>query len=89
MVSTDSVPVTEGGGAAQYAMQDHHHLGLVAGMVDELRLVELIDSLVPQDRGQRNLSMDLPAGEGDGPERPGVRAEDAVPDAPVFPGHAG
>lgn len=59
MASTVSIPEAEDGGAAQYAVQDLDHLGLVAGMVDELGLVELIDRLVPQDHGQRNLSVGL------------------------------
>lgn len=42
-----------------YAVQDIDHLGLVAGMVDELGLVELIDALVPQDHSQRSLSVGL------------------------------
>ncbi|MEN9898935.1 MAG: hypothetical protein RLZZ66_2584, partial [Pseudomonadota bacterium] len=29
------------------------HLGLIAGMVDELGLEELIDTLIPQDQEQR------------------------------------
>lgn len=59
MASTVSIPGADEGGAADYAVQDLDHLGLVAGMVDELGLVELIDALVPQDRGQRNLSVGL------------------------------
>ena len=59
MASTVSIPAAEGGGAAHYAVQDLDHLGLVAGMVDELGLVELIDRLVPQDHGQRKLSVGL------------------------------
>ena len=57
MASTDSIPATDEGEGSQYAVQDLDHLGLVAGMVDELGLVTLIDSLVPQDHGQRNLSV--------------------------------
>ena len=45
--------------ATRYAVQDMDHLGLVAGMVDELGLVERIDSLIPQDLAQRNLSVGL------------------------------
>ena len=33
------------------------HLGLVAGMVDELGLVEKIDDLIPQDFSQRQISL--------------------------------
>ncbi len=58
-VSTFSIPAADEGGAADYAVQDLDHLGLVAGMVDELGLVELIDALVPQDRRQRKLSVGL------------------------------
>ena len=36
---------------------DHH--GLVAGMVDELRLVEKIDAMIPQDLEQRNVSVGM------------------------------
>ena len=35
MASTVSIPVADEGGAADYAVQDLDHLGLVAGMVDE------------------------------------------------------
>ena len=35
------------------------HLGLVAGMVDELGLVEKIDSLIPQDFSQRRVSLGM------------------------------
>ncbi|CAK8720455.1 DUF4277 domain-containing protein [Candidatus Electrothrix gigas] len=34
-----------------------NHLGLVAGMYDELGLGELIDSLIPQDEEQRIVSI--------------------------------
>ena len=57
MTSTVSIRAAGEGGAADYAVQDLDHLGLVAGMVDELGLVELIDRLVPQDHGQRKLSV--------------------------------
>lgn len=43
--------------APTYTVQDMDHLGLVAGMVDELGLVERIDSLIPQDFEQRTLSI--------------------------------
>lgn len=33
------------------------HLGLVAGMIDELGIVELIDSLIKQDMSQRKVSI--------------------------------
>ena len=39
---------------ASYTL-DHH--GLVAGMVDELGLVEKIDAMIPQDLGQRQVSV--------------------------------
>ena len=39
---------------ASYTL-DHH--GLVAGMVDELGLVERIDAMIPQDLDQRHLSV--------------------------------
>lgn len=42
-----------------YAVKDMDHLGLVAGMVDELGLVELIDTLIPQDHEQRHVSIGL------------------------------
>ena len=42
-----------------YAVQDMDHLGLVAGMVDELGLVALIDTLIPQDHEQRHVSVGL------------------------------
>ncbi|WYD80131.1 MAG: DUF4277 domain-containing protein [Candidatus Electrothrix gigas] len=35
-----------------------NHLGLVAGMYDELGLGELIDSLIPQDEEQRIVSIE-------------------------------
>lgn len=35
------------------------HLGLVAGMIDELGLVSLIDTLIPQDHQQRKVSVGL------------------------------
>ena len=33
------------------------HLGLVAGMYDELGIGELIDKLIPQDREKRTVSI--------------------------------
>ena len=33
------------------------HLGLVSGMIDELKIVELIDELIPQDLDQRKISV--------------------------------
>ena len=42
---------------ASYAVQDLDHLGLVAGLVDELGLVERVDQLIPQDSRQRYLSV--------------------------------
>ena len=41
---------------ASYTL-DHH--GLVAGMVDELGLVEKIDAMIPQDLGQRQVSVGM------------------------------
>ena len=40
-----------------YASTNLDHLGLVAGMVDELGLVGKIDALIPQDLGQRQVSL--------------------------------
>lgn len=40
-----------------YNSKELNHLGLVSGMVDELLLVETIDSLLPQDLGQRHVSI--------------------------------
>ncbi len=34
-----------------------NHLGLVAGMYDELRIGQSIDALIPQDMKQRNLTI--------------------------------
>jgi transposase len=42
-----------------YAVKDMDHLGLVAGMIDELGLVKLIDTLIPQDHEQRHVSIGL------------------------------
>ena len=33
------------------------HLGLISAMVDELGLVSLIDTLIPQDHKQRHVSV--------------------------------
>ena len=41
---------------ASYTL-DHH--GLVAGMIDELGLVEKIDAMIPQDLGQRHVSVGM------------------------------
>ena len=42
-----------------YASFNLDHLGLVAGMVDELGLVEMIDRLVVQDMEQRHISVGI------------------------------
>jgi len=42
-----------------YAVQDFDHLGLVAGMVDELKIVEIIDAIIVQDHNQRHVSVGL------------------------------
>jgi hypothetical protein len=42
-----------------YASHTLDHHGLVAGMVDELGLVEKIDAMIPQDPGQRQVSVGL------------------------------
>ena len=36
-----------------------NHLGLVAGMFDELEIGETIDSLIKQDLGQRKVSIGI------------------------------
>jgi transposase len=41
----------------QYSSQLLDHLGLVAGMVDELGLVELIDRLIPQNKEKGIVSI--------------------------------
>ena len=41
---------------SNYQSQVLKHLGLVAGMVDELGLVERIDQLLPKDEERRTLS---------------------------------
>jgi transposase len=40
-----------------YKSETLEHLGLVAGMFDELGIGELVDELVPQDLSQRNVSV--------------------------------
>jgi transposase len=40
----------------QYDSKVLEHLGMVAGMVDELALVEMIDAMLPKDEGKRTLS---------------------------------
>ena len=42
-----------------YSSYNLDHLGLIAGMVDELGLVELIDTVVKQDHTQRQVSVGL------------------------------
>ncbi len=43
--------------AIPYASSNLDHHGLVAGMVDELGLVDKIDAMIPQDLGQRHVSV--------------------------------
>jgi len=45
--------------ADAYASHTLDHHGLVAGMVDELGLVEKIDAMIPQDLGQRQVSVGM------------------------------
>jgi transposase len=40
-----------------YTSYNLDHLGLIAGMVDELGLPELIDTVIKQDHEQRHVSM--------------------------------
>ena len=40
-----------------YKSETLEHLGLVAGMFDELGISELVDALVPQDLEQRRISV--------------------------------
>ena len=54
MPSLDLPSATDDNTYASYTL-DHH--GLVAGMVDELGLVEKIDAMIPQDLGQRQVSV--------------------------------
>jgi hypothetical protein len=42
-----------------YSSYNLDHLGLVAGMVDELGLPELIDTVIKQDHEQRQVSVGL------------------------------
>jgi transposase len=41
----------------QYSSKVVDHLGLIAGMVDELGIVEVIDAAIPQDLDKRHLSI--------------------------------
>ena len=43
--------------SARYNSYNLDHLGLIAGMVDELGLPELIDTLIKQDHDQRQVSV--------------------------------
>ena len=54
MPSPDNFDAPDADTYASYTL-DHH--GLVAGMVDELGLVEKIDGMIPQDMGQRQVSV--------------------------------
>jgi transposase len=54
MASPDLPSAPDANTYASYTL-DHH--GLVAGMVDELGLVEKIDSMIPQDLDQRHVSV--------------------------------
>jgi transposase len=42
---------------ATYRSRTLDHLGLIAGMIDELGLVELIDTVLPQNQQQRRVSV--------------------------------
>jgi len=44
-------------GPQHYSSQELNHLGLVAGIYDELGLGELIDRVMPQDEASRNVSI--------------------------------
>jgi hypothetical protein len=46
-------------GADAYASDTLDHHGLVAGLVDELGLVEKIDAMIPQDLSQRQVSVGM------------------------------
>jgi hypothetical protein len=46
-------------GANAYASDTPDHHGLVAGLVDELGLVEKIDAMIPQDLSQRQVSVGM------------------------------
>jgi transposase len=41
----------------KYLSQQLDHLGLIAGIIDELELVQLIDEIIPQDKTQRIVSI--------------------------------
>ena len=56
MASTNLPSVPDENPYASHTL-DHH--GLVAGMVDELGLVEKIDAMIPQDLEQRNVSVGM------------------------------
>ena len=56
MASSNLPSVPDENPYASYTL-DHH--GLVAGMVDELGLVEKIDAMIPQDLEQRNISVGM------------------------------
>ena len=45
--------------SALYNSYNLDHLGLIAGMVDELGLPELIDTVIKQDHEQRQVSVGL------------------------------
>jgi transposase len=45
--------------SARYNSYNLDHLGLIAGMVDELELPELIDTVIKQDHEQRQVSVGL------------------------------
>ena len=56
-MSSPALPsATDDNAYASYTL-DHH--GLVAGMVDELGLVEKIDAMIPQDLDQRQVSVGM------------------------------
>ncbi len=43
--------------SSHYNSYNLDHLGLIAGMVDELGLAELIDTVIKQDHDQRQVSV--------------------------------
>jgi transposase len=43
--------------APSYESRSLEHLGLVAGMYDELGIGEVIDRVIPQDQGKRIVSL--------------------------------
>jgi len=45
--------------SARYNSYNLDHLGLIAGMVDELGIPELIDTVIKQDHDQRQVSIGL------------------------------